>query len=159
MLDKNLVVISEFKNPTNSFTFYSDPESMGYEIDVVHTNIDAIKANEVYTHIRNRNTKLNLSLLVIETEKVTVDDCVAFFEKITAVSEDPYPAVNLFYDGREVISKNFVIVKVAFSFQDYLHYEYDSSAKARRATVTLTLQAFQSNFIDNNIKNNIIFLT
>ena len=146
MLDKDLVVISELNNPANSFTFYADFSKLGYTISVVHTNIDTVKANEVYTHIRNRNTSVQAEVIFIETEKTSIDDCIAFFENMTAVTDAPYKAVNVFYDGMQIISKNFVITSVEFEFMDYLLYDVTQSAKPRRANISLTLQVYQSNF-------------
>ncbi len=154
MLDKELVVISELNNPSNSFVFYADFERLNYSIDVIHTNIDTIKANEVYTHIRNRNTKLEIQLIFIEANNKTIDDCIAFFDDITEVGETPFKAVTISYDGRLVLDKNFVIVKVGFEMMDFLYYENDIAAKARRANITLTLQVFQSNFVNQETELN-----
>lgn len=149
MADKNLVVISELGNPTNSFIFHADFEKLSYNISINHTNIDTIKANEVYTHIRNRNTTIDASLIFFETAERTVNDCVSFFENMTYVGDEPYKAVSLYYDGNEIINKNFLITEVSFEFMDYLLYEVGQPAKPRRANVEVKFQVFQSNYAIN----------
>lgn len=158
MLDKNLVTISEYKNPANSFVFHADPESFSYDIVINHTNIDTVRASETYTHIRSRVTQSEISLIFIETDKVTIDDCHKFFESLTEIGDKPYPAINLYYENRELIQKLFLITKVTFSYMDYMQYSYDSAGKPRRATVDLSLQAFQSNFLKGDTTNDIKFI-
>jgi hypothetical protein len=156
MLDKNLVTISEYNNPANSFVFHADPESFSYDIVINHTNIDTVRASETYTHIRSRVTQAEISLIFIETDKVTIDDCHKFFESLTEISDKPYPAINLYYEDKELIQKLFLITKVTFSYMDYLPYV--TGAKPRRATVELSLQAFQSNFLKGDTANDIKFI-
>lgn len=153
MLDKELVIVSELNNPENSFTFYTDFQELSYDISVTHTNIDTVKANEVYTHIRNRNTKLETTLIFVETPNSDINDCVAFFENMTTVSDQPYKAVNLFYDGRQVINKNYLITNVSFKFSDYFFYANDTSAKPRRAEITLSLQVYQTHYVEDTLDN------
>jgi len=152
MLDKDLVIISELNNPANSFTFYADFQDLSYDISIIHTNIDTVKANEVYTHIRNRNTKLEATVIFIETPNSDINDCVAFFENMTTVSDQPYKAVNMYYDGRQVINKNYLITSVGFKFMDYIFYDNDTSAKPRRAEITLTLQVYQTHYEEEEIE-------
>lgn len=156
MLDKNLVTISEYNNPANSFVFHADPESFSYDIVINHTNIDTVRASETYTHIRSRVTQSEISLIFIETDKVTIDDCHNFFESLTEISDKPYPAINLYYENRELIQKLFLITKVTFTYMDYLPYA--DGTKPRRATVELSLQAFQSNFLKGATTNDIKFI-
>jgi hypothetical protein len=159
MLDKELVVITVVGQPTDSFTFYADPNSMSYSIDVGHTNIDTVRANETYVHIRSRNTKVQLDVIFIEKKDgLTINNCIDFFENATHVADTPYKAVTLHYDGREVLRKNYVITQVSFAFEDYMHYVGDVGGLARRANITISLQVFQSNYLEEDVSNNILFI-
>jgi len=125
-----ILTIYDYANPSNKFSFNSDPEEEVLDINLNHQEVYTMYSRDTYVHVSGRVRKFSLTAKLIVLSHIDIglgDRCVEFFTDLLDIKGKPTPQVGIIRGGLQDNISPVILVGVNIAMGNYLNKTTDVS--------------------------------